>query len=97
VTTFTTDDRLIAEKDGSFTANVEPIPFAGMMDLEDESDYEIPTIEFYVPPKPIGWWTLPGGAPNCKTKFSAHKQPRWLTKVMMKYVFEWEWEDDLPK
>jgi hypothetical protein len=29
MTTFTTEDRIHAEKDGSFTINVEPIPFAG--------------------------------------------------------------------
>jgi len=32
--TFTTEDRIIAEKDGSFTANIEPIPFAGLVTLE---------------------------------------------------------------
>jgi hypothetical protein len=29
MTTFTTEDRILAEKDGSLTFNVEPIPFAG--------------------------------------------------------------------
>jgi hypothetical protein len=29
MTTFTTEDRILAEKDGSLTVNVEPIPFAG--------------------------------------------------------------------
>jgi hypothetical protein len=29
MTTFTTEDRIMAEKDGSLTFNVEPIPFAG--------------------------------------------------------------------
>ena len=29
MTTFTTEDRILAEKDGSLTLNVEPIPFAG--------------------------------------------------------------------
>ena len=29
MTTFTTEDRILAEKDGSLTINVEPIPFAG--------------------------------------------------------------------
>lgn len=76
----------------------EPIPFAGMVDIgEEDFVYNQPPINFHKFPKPIGWWVLPGGAPDCRTKFSAHKQPRWLTKVMMKYVFEWEWEDDLPK
>jgi hypothetical protein len=35
MTTFTTEDRIIAEKDGSFTINVEPIPFAGMITLTE--------------------------------------------------------------
>lgn len=97
MTTFTTDDRIIAEKDGSFTANVEPIPFAGMVDIGNDGLY---TTQIYIQPPPppvIGWWVLPGGNGLTRIKFSAHKQPRWLTKVMMKYVFEWEWEDDLPK
>jgi hypothetical protein len=33
MTTFTTEDRILAEKDGSFTVNVEPIPFAGLVTL----------------------------------------------------------------
>ena len=35
MTTFTTEDRIIAEKDGSVTINVEPIPFAGMVTITD--------------------------------------------------------------
>jgi hypothetical protein len=49
MTTFTTEDRIVAEKDGSVTINVEPIPFAGMVtltepkykDLTDEEILEI--------------------------------------------------------
>ena len=42
MTTFTTEDRIIAEKDGSFTINVEPIPFAGMVTFtEPESSQNI--------------------------------------------------------
>ena len=49
MTTFTTEDRIVAEKDGSITINVEPIPFAGMVtltepkykDLTDEEILEI--------------------------------------------------------
>ena len=40
MTTFTTDDRIYAEKDGSYTVNVEPIPFAGMVTLNDYEDRE---------------------------------------------------------
>jgi hypothetical protein len=35
MTTFTTEDRILAEKDGSFTVNVEPIPFAGLVTLTE--------------------------------------------------------------
>lgn len=40
MTTFTTEDRIIVEKDGSMTINVEPIPFAGMVNLQDNEDRE---------------------------------------------------------
>jgi hypothetical protein len=35
MTTFTTEDRIIAEMDGSVTINVEPIPFAGLVTITD--------------------------------------------------------------
>ena len=35
MTTFTTEDRILAEKDGSFTVNVEPIPFAGLVTITE--------------------------------------------------------------
>ena len=38
MTTFTTEDRIMAEKDGSFTVNVEPIPFAGLVTLRNDQD-----------------------------------------------------------
>jgi hypothetical protein len=51
MTTFTTEDRIIAEQNGSVTINVEPIPFAGLItitesvpkftDLTDEQILEI--------------------------------------------------------
>ena len=44
MTTFTTEDRIIAEKNGSVTINVEPIPFAGMVTLTE-------TV-----PKPAAWF-----------------------------------------
>ena len=42
MTTFTTADRIQAEKDGSFTINVEPIPFAGMVNLDEFKDLMFP-------------------------------------------------------
>jgi hypothetical protein len=35
MTTFTTEDRIIAEKNGSVTINVEPIPFAGLVTITE--------------------------------------------------------------
>lgn len=35
MTTFTTEDRIHAEKDGSFTVTLEPIPFAGMVTINE--------------------------------------------------------------
>jgi hypothetical protein len=37
MTTFTTEDRILAEKDGSLTFNVEPIPFAGLVTITDNA------------------------------------------------------------
>jgi hypothetical protein len=41
MTTFTTEDRIMAEKDGSFTVNVEPIPFAGLVTLTEPRHKEL--------------------------------------------------------
>jgi hypothetical protein len=40
MTTFTTEDRMIVEKDKSLTVNVEPIPFMGLVKLTDQEDRE---------------------------------------------------------
>jgi hypothetical protein len=44
MTTFTlkdyVDNKLVEEKDGSVTINVEPIPFAGMVAIQDKEDTE---------------------------------------------------------
>ena len=37
MTTFTTEDRIIAEKNGSVTINVEPIPFAGLITITESA------------------------------------------------------------
>ena len=41
MTTFTTEDRLIAEQNGSVTINVEPIPFAGIVTLTEPKYKEL--------------------------------------------------------
>ena len=35
------DNKLIQEKNGSVTINVEPIPFAGMVAIQDQEDREL--------------------------------------------------------
>jgi hypothetical protein len=37
MTTFTTEDRILAEKNGSVTINVEPIPFAGLITITESA------------------------------------------------------------
>lgn len=37
MTTFTTEDRLIAEQNGSVTINVDPIPFAGVITITESA------------------------------------------------------------
>jgi hypothetical protein len=41
MTTFTTEDRISAEKSTSVTINVEPIPFAGMVTLTEPTEATI--------------------------------------------------------
>ena len=54
MTTFTTEDRLIAEQNGSVTINVEPIPFAGSITITESAPKSEPVAwmsngkEFYV-------------------------------------------------
>jgi hypothetical protein len=40
MTTFTTEDRIIAEQNGSVTINVEPIPFAGLITITETPKYK---------------------------------------------------------
>jgi hypothetical protein len=50
--------------------------------------------KFEPPPKPVGYWVMPGSVSAVTTiKFTAFTRPRWLTRKMMYYVFEWKWED----
>jgi hypothetical protein len=37
MTTFTTEDRILAEKNGSVTIKVEPIPFAGLITITESA------------------------------------------------------------
>ena len=50
--------------------------------------------KLHTPPLAVGYWVMPGSAsPMTTIKFTAFKRPRWLTRKMMYYVFEWKWED----
>jgi hypothetical protein len=52
-----------------------------------------PSYMLNFPAPPVGWWVMPGGDKSCTVKFSAGRKPRWLTRKMMDWVFEWKWED----
>ena len=45
------------------------------------------------PPKPVGYWIMPGSHKTWQTKFSAYEKPRWHVRKMMLWVFGWDWED----
>ena len=45
MTTFTTEDRIIAEQNGSVTINVEPIPFAGMVTIDEPKFKELTEVQ----------------------------------------------------
>jgi hypothetical protein len=45
MTTFTTEDRVIAEQNGSVTINVEPIPFAGMVTITEPKYKELTEVQ----------------------------------------------------
>jgi hypothetical protein len=50
--------------------------------------------KLHTPPPAVGYWVMPGSVSAVTTiKFTAFKRPRWLTRKMMYYVFEWKWED----
>jgi len=48
-------------------------------------------ITLRAPAKPVGYWELPGASEGYSIRYSAWKKPRWLTRKMMYYVFEWKW------
>ncbi len=44
------------------------------------------------PPKTVGWWVL--GTGYTTVKLAMHREPRWLTKKMMNWIFELEWKNN---
>jgi hypothetical protein len=55
MTTFTTEDRILAEKDGSLTFNVEPIPFAGLVTLTESAPKSKPVAYINVEERKLEW------------------------------------------
>ena len=49
----------------------------------DEHDYA-----FVQTPKCVGHWSMWGNV-----QWHVTKRPRWLTRLMMRWFFEWEWND----
>jgi hypothetical protein len=49
----------------------------------------------YSPPKPVGWWVVPGGSLEGCVKFACFKKPNWLVRFSMRYVFGWKYESYL--
>lgn len=47
--------------------------------------------KFIQPPPTVGYWVI-GGAMH-GLKVSQVRRPRWLTRVLCKWLLEWEWLD----
>ena len=47
--------------------------------------------KFTITPIYAGHWQV-GGAPGLSIYLS--KRPRWLTRVLMRWLVEWEWVDE---
>lgn len=43
-----------------------------------------------LPPSPVGYWCI-GGVQGFR--FAVRERPRWLTRVLLKALLEWEWRD----
>ena len=77
MTTFTTEDRILAEKDGSLTVNVEPIPFAGLVTLTESAPKSKPVAYINVEERKLEWaepitWHTPTIAKMDKIPLFAH-------------------------
>lgn len=46
------------------------------------------TTSFWLQPKSAGCYRFGGDA-----RLFVKTRPRWLTRVLMKWLIEWEWED----
>ncbi len=48
-------------------------------------------LTFTTLPKPAGCWRI--GGEQLALSVYVGKRPRWLTRVMMRLLLEWEWRD----
>ena len=64
-----------------------------MAELNYKLDPRYVGLTFVQGPKYVGYWIMPGSTEQYMTRFAATEKPRWLTRKMMWYIFEWKWED----
>lgn len=48
-------------------------------------------MDFLKPPKWVGYYQI-GGSPGLRV--SATVRPRWLTRVLLRWLIEWDWVDE---
>lgn len=53
---------------------------------------DMSSYRFALPPKYVGYWILPGSE-GC-FKIACPKKPNLISRVSMKYIFGWTWEDN---
>ena len=51
---------------------------------------DLPSYKFIINKPYVGCWTIGG---PMGLSFSQTRRPRWLTRMMAKWLFEWEWSD----
>lgn len=49
-----------------------------------------PLMEFSGAYEPVGYWCI-GGKKGFR--FGVSERPRWLTRVLMRALLEWQWRD----
>lgn len=61
-----------------------------MAGAEDFTSKVPPTYSIYEMPAVVGAWVI-GGKPGLY--FYMREKPRWLTRLMCRWLLEWKWED----
>lgn len=44
------------------------------------------------PPPVVGYWWVK----HASFKITTSEKPRWLTRIMTKFLLQWEWKDGAP-